>query len=50
MIDCEFNKNIGYTLFKPSFSQSLQLTSTPNENDGCEKPGCYEDHITYGQS
>ena len=47
-IDCEFNDGIGWSIFKPSFSQATQFTSTPNENDGCEKPGCYVDLVTYG--
>ena len=48
-IDCEFYDRVGWSLFKPSFSQSMQYTATPNENDGCEGAGCYEDHVTYGQ-
>ena len=47
-IDCEFNDGIGWSLIKPSFSQPTQLTATPNTNDGCEDPGCYEDKVTYG--
>ena len=46
-IDCEFVDGVGWSLFKPSFSQSTQFTATPHQNDGCEKPGCYEDIITY---
>ena len=47
-VDCEFSNGVGWTSFKPSFSQSTQYTATPYQNDGCEKPGCYEDHVTYG--
>ena len=49
-IDCEFFNGIGWSLFKPSFSQSTQFTATPHENDGCEEPGCYEDQVTYSQT
>ena len=48
-LDCEFYAGLGWSIFKPSFSQSRQFTATPNENDGCEKPGCYEDQISYGR-
>ena len=47
-VDCEFNNGIGWSVFKPSFSQSTSFTATPHTNDGCEEPGCYEDHVTYG--
>ena len=49
-IDCEFHAGVGYSVFYPSFSQSTQLTATPHQNDGCEEPGCYEDHVTYRRS
>ena len=46
-IDCEFNAGKGFSVFHPTFSQSAQFTATPHQNDGCEAPGCYEDHVTY---
>ena len=46
-IDCEFYNGIGWSLFHPSFSQSTQYTATPNMDDGCAEPGCYEDQVTY---
>ena len=46
-VDCEFYNGIGWSLFHPSFSQSTQYTATPNMNDGCTEPGCYEDQVTY---
>ena len=46
-MDCEFFDGRGSSLFYPQFSKARQFTSTPNKNDGCEEPGCYEDHITY---
>ena len=48
-MDCEFYDGIGWSVFQPSFSQLTPFTATPNENDGCEEPGCYKDQITYGQ-
>ena len=48
-IDCEFNNGVGWSIFQPYFSKTTQLTATPNEIDGCEEPGCYEDHVTYSQ-
>ena len=46
-IDCEFDAGKGFSVFYPTFSQSTQFTATPHKNDGCETPGCYEDHVTY---
>ena len=46
-IDCEFHGGKGFSIFHPTFSQSTQFTATPHKNDGCERPGCYEDHVTY---
>ena len=46
-IDCEFHDGKGFSVFHPTFSQSTQFTATPHQNDGCEAPGCYEDHVTY---
>ena len=47
IIDCEFHDGKGSSVFYPQFSQPTQFTATPNGNDGCEAPGCYEDHLTY---
>ena len=46
-IDCEFRNGMGWSVFKPIFSQSRQFTSTPNQNDGCENPGCFGDQVSY---
>ena len=35
------------SIFQPLFSQPTQFTATPQEDDGCEEPGCYEDIVTY---
>ena len=47
LIDCEFFDGVGWSLFNPSFSRPTQFTATPNQKDGCEDPGCYEDKVTY---
>ena len=46
-VECEFYDDVGYTVFRPSFSQSVQSTATPHKEDGCEEPGCYQDLVTY---
>ena len=46
-IDCEFSDGTGWSIFQPSSSQSTSYTATPQEGDGCEEPGCYEDIISY---
>ena len=47
VVDCEFHDDNGWTVFQPSFSKPTQYTATPNLDDGCEEPGCYEDLISY---